>query len=236
MIDRTNLKKGHTYMSTIFRIIFTLLTFTSFAIFTACGPTSKRVENYSMPDHLIGLERDASQDPTLVYKRPGAPTLAAYDRFIIDPVQIKYSDPEMKELDPEELGKMQEYFRKAIIAELREGGYKVGTRSEANTLRISLRISNLKASGMGGATNLAGMAAGIAMRVPMIFAINVGEVTVEAVFREALTNRIDAVVIDHSKGSRMFKKKPWSTWADVEGTFDNWAEGIRGAIDKAHGR
>ncbi len=220
-----------TYKSGIVILIFTFL-----VAFTACGPTSKRVESYSMPDHLIGLERDESQDPTLVYKRPGAPTLAAYNRFIIDPVQIKYSDPEMKELDPEELGKMQQYLRSAIIKELRDGGYKVGTRSETNTLRISLRISNLKASGTGGATNLAGIAAGVAMKVPMIFAINVGEVTVEAVFREALTNRIDAVVIDHSKGSRMFKKKPWSTWADVEGAFDNWAEGIRESIDKAHGR
>jgi hypothetical protein len=220
-------------MPSIFRTCFVI-----FIIITlpACGPTSKRVESYSMPDHLIGLERDVSQDLTLVYKRPEAPTLAAYNRFIIDPVQIKYSDPEMKELDPEELERMQHYFRNAIIKELRDGGYKVGTRSEANTLRISLRISNLKASAMGGATNLAGIAAGVAMQVPMIFAISVGEVTVEAVFREALTNRIDAVVIDHSKGSRIFKKKPWSTWADVEGTFDIWAEGVRGAVDQAHGR
>ncbi len=51
-----------------------------------------------------------------------------------------------------------------------------------------------------------------------------------------LTNRIDAVVVDRSAGSRTLNAKPWSTWADVEGTFDKWAKGVREAIDKAHGR
>ena len=223
-------------MSIVYRAGSSMLLLILLTSLNACGPSSKSIDGYSMPKHLSGLELDKSEAPTLVYKRPGAPTLAAYNRFIIDPVTIDYSDPEMKELDPEQLGKMQQYFRNAIIKELREGGYKVGTRSEANTLRISLRISNLKAWGGGGAANVAGIAAGIALQVPMIFAISVGEVTVEGIFREAQSNRIDAVVVDHSKGSRVFKKNPWSTWDDVEGTFDNWAEGIREAIDKAHGR
>jgi len=205
-----------------------LLMLTVLLSLTACGPTSKRVEGYSMPGHLSGLKLDKSQAPTLIYKRPGAPTLAAYNRFIIDRVQI--------ELDQEQLEKMQQYFRKAVIKELREAGYKVGTRSEANTMRISFRISNLKASSAGSATNIASMAAGTVLGVPMLFSISVGEVTVEGVFREALTNRIDWVVVDRSKGSRMLNATPWSTWADVEGTFDNWAEGIRKAVDKAHGR
>lgn len=223
-------------MSYIYRVGFPMLMLTVLVALTGCGPSSKSVDGFSMPKHLSGLELDKSQAPTMVYKRPGAPTLAAYNRFIIDPVTVDYSDPEMKELDPEQVGKMQQYFRNALIKELRDGGYKVGTRSEANTLRISLRISNLKAWGGGGAANLAAIGAGIATNVPMIFAISVGEVTVEGVFREAQTNRIDAVVVDRSKGSRVFKKNPWSTWSDVEGTFDNWAEGIREAIDKAHGR
>lgn len=162
----------------------------------------------------------------MVYKRPGAPTLADYNRFIIDPVTIDYSDPEMKELDPEQLGKMQKYFRDAMIKELREGGYKVGTRPEANTLRISLNISGLKAP--SAIPNV------VAALAPI--AVSVGEVTVKGVFREAMTHRIDAVVVDRSQGSRVLNAAPWSTWSDVEMAFDNWAKGVQKSIDKAHGR
>ncbi len=142
----------------------------------------------------------------------------------------------MKELDPEQIDEMQRYFHGALVKVLTEAGYTVGTRSEANTLRISMTVSGLQAWKGGGAANVAAMAGGAVVGLPMVFAISVGEVTVEGVFREALTNRIDAVVVDRSGGSRVFKAKPWSTWADVEGTFDKWAEGIREAVDKAHGR
>ncbi len=143
----------------------------------------------------------------------------------------------MKELKPEDIGRMQQYFRDAMVKELRKAGYEVGTRSQARTLRISLTISGLKAPSGGGAANIALMAAGMAMRLPLgLVAASVGEVTVEGVFREALTNRIDAVVVDRSQGSRVLKKKPWSTWADVQATFDTWAKGFRESVDKARGR
>ncbi len=216
-------------------MVAVLLTF--IVALSACGPTSRTVnEDYSIMTDTSGLKLDKSQEPTLLYKRPGAPTLAAYKRFIIDPIKVNYTDPDMKELDPEQIEEMQRYFHGALIKELTEAGYKVGTRSEANTLRISMTVSGLQAWKGGGAANVAAMAGGAVVGLPMIFAISVGEVTVEGVFREALTNRIDAVVVDRSGASRVFKSKPWSTWADVEGTFDKWAEGIRKAVDKAHDR
>ncbi len=202
----------------------------------ACSPKSKIVPPEWVSTDVSELELDPSQAPTLVYKRPAAPSLANYDRFIVDPVQVVYSDPDMKELDPEQVAKMQQYLQTAMIEELKAGGYGVGTRSQANTLRVSLKISGLEASTTGGATNLASMAAGAAVGLPMVFSISVGEVTVEGVFRDALTNRIEAVVLDRSQGSRTFNARPWSTWADVEATFDKWARGLREAVDTAHGR
>ncbi len=219
------------------KLLFTLALTSCLFTLSACGPTSRTVdENYGILTTTAGLELDKSQKPTQVYKRPGAPTLAAYNRFIIDPIQVNYTDPDMKELEPEQIGEMQRYFHGAMIKELTEAGYEVGTRSEAGTMRIAFTVSGLKAWAGGGAANIAAMAAGAATGLPMVFAISVGEVTVEGVFRESLTNRVDAVVVDRAGGSRVFNAKPWSTWADVEGTFDKWAEGIREAIDQAHGR
>ena len=193
---------------------------------TACQPTSQSLRDNSITADISGLELDESQVPTLVFKRPGAPSLGTYKRFIIDPVQVRYDDPKMKELKPEEIGRMQLSFLDAMLTELYDGGYEVGTRSEAETLRISLTISGLKAP--SAESNIAVLAAPIN--------VSVGEVTVEAVFRDALTNRIDAVVVDRSQGSRVFNPTPWSNWADVEATFHKWAKGIRKAIDQEHGR
>ena len=141
-------------------------------------------------------------------------------------VDTKHNSGAANQRLPEQIGEMQQYFRSALVRELREGGFEVGSRSQANTMRISMTISDLKAP--TAATNVT------AAVVP--FAVNVGEVTVEAVFREALTNRIDAVAVERSRGSRALNPSPWSTWADVIRTFNRWAKGIREAIEEDHGR
>ncbi len=203
---------------------------------TACGPSGKKVSTQAFTSNLAGLTLDQSQAPTLVYKRPGAPTLAAYKRFIIDPVRVDYRDPKMREISQEDLRQFQVYFYQSVEKALKDGGYEVGTRTQPGTMRISFTLSGLEASNSGGAANVAVIAAGAVVGLPGVFAVSVGKVTVEGVFREAMSNRIDAVAVSRSAGSRVFKNKPWSTWADVRASFDNWAEGIRKAVDKAHGK
>ena len=78
------------------------------------------------------------------------------------------------------------------------------------------------------------MVAGAATGLPLVVSASIGKVTVEASFRESITDRFDAVVVNSAQGSYVFNAKPWSTWADIEGSFDQWAEGIRKAIDRAH--
>lgn len=191
-----------------------------------CGSSSKSVQSSAITADLTGLVRDNSSAPTIIYKRPGAPTFAAYNKFIVEPPRVDYTDPKMKELSPRSVRRMQLYFYDAVIKELREGGYTVGTRTEPNTMRISFVISGLKAP--NAMPNI------VAAFAPV--AISVDEVTVEGIFSDAVTRRIDAVALDRAAGSRVLNSKPWSTWADVESAFDTWAEGIRGAIDKANGR
>jgi hypothetical protein len=193
-------------------------------VITACGPKNIPVQGYTPTADISELEHDKSQGPHIAYIRPGAPGFGDYNRFIIDPVTVIYTDPKMKELSPEQVGRMQQYLRDAMIKEIRDAGYEVGTKSQAETMRISFTISGLKApSAIGNVT---------AAVAPI--AVSVGEVTVEWVFREALTHRIDGVAVTRARGARMLNPKPWSTWADVEKTFDDWAKGLREAVDKAH--
>ena len=194
------------------------------AIMSGCAPTGRTVENYSYNANLTGLKLDQSYSSTVVYTRPGTASFESYQRFIVDPVMVNYDDPGMDDLDPDTVAKMQAYFRDSLVKSLREGGYEVGTRTEPNTLRISLHLSGLKAP--SAAANVTAVVAP--------FAISVGEVTVEAQFREAVRNRLDIVAVANTRGSRLVNAKPWSTWADIETAFDQWVEGIRQEIDKAH--
>jgi len=197
------------------------------AVVTGCAQVSKEVHSSAIRSNIAGLTLDESQKPSLVYKRAGAPTLAEYSRFIIDPIVIDYKDPAMKDIPADDIAEIQAYFHKVMTDELTTAGYEVTTRSSENTLRIAFIISDLKVP--TAATNVS------VFLVPGL-QTSVGEVTVEAVFKDAYSNTINAVVIESSRGSYMFNKKPWSTWADVESAFDNWATGFREAVDRAHGK
>lgn len=194
------------------------------AIIWSCSTTSRELKNYAYQADLTGLTLDPDHSPTAVYTRAGSPTFESYKRFIVDPVIVNYNDPKMKELNTETVAKMQSHFRDALIQSLLDGGYTVGTRTEPDTLRISLLLSGLKAPSA---------AANITSAITP-FAISVGEVTVEAQFREATSNRLDIVAVANTQGSRLANVKPWSTWADIEAALDQWVKGIRKAIDKAH--
>ncbi len=208
------------------RVGFVTLTLVAFLAMTGCAPTATMVKDDSILADTSGLELDESEAPAIVYRRPGAPGLGEFDRFIIDPVQVFYDDPKMEELSTEQVARMQQYLLDAMIRELTGAGYEVGTRSEADSLRISFTLKGLKAP-----TAAANVTAAV---VP--FAINVGEVTVEAVFRDGLSNQIEAVVVSSARGSRFLNPSPWSAWADVQKFLDGWASGFRQAVDEAHGR
>ncbi len=220
-LDTKPLFLGESAMLFAFSFRPVLVALISLTIIVGCAPVIKNVGDYKIVADTSGLELDDSQKPTLVFLRPDAPTFAAYDRFIVDTVQVNYADPKMKEISPERVGEMQQYLRDAIIRELRAGGFTVGTRTEPKTLRISITISDLRAP--SAAANVT------AAVVPIAW--SVGQVTVEAV-----TDRIDAVVVERSQGSRGLNPTPWPTWADVTATFDRWSKGIRQAAEEAHGR
>ncbi len=192
---------------------------------SACGSSSKQVERHALTTNISGLVHDKSVEPTILYKRPNAPDLSSYNSFIVDPVRISYRDREIQKIPSEDLYRMQRYFRNKVSNELIEAGYKVVNQAEKDAMRISFTLSGIKAP--NALPNVVGAIAPVA--------ISVGEVTVEATFSEVETNRIDAVVIDRSQGSRVLNKSPWSTWSDIENAFNIWAKGIAHAVKQSHG-
>ncbi|MGI9225377.1 MAG: DUF3313 family protein [Woeseiaceae bacterium] len=213
-------------MNTIYRASTTMLVLMVLASISACATKSVTVEGYETTVDVSGLERDDSEAPNIIYRRPGAPGLGEFNAFIIDPVKVFYDDPGMEELSPEQVGRITQHLFDGMIGELRDAGYTVGTKSEAGKLRISFTLSGLRAPSAG-----ANVTAAV---VP--FAARVGEVTVEAVLRDGLTNELEAVAVTRARGSRFLNASPWSTWSDVEKFLDSWAKGFRASVDEAHGR
>ena len=208
------------------KLSIALLTFIALLNLAACGSTSKQIKQHSIVTDISGLVKDESATPTLLYIRPDSPTLASYEQFIVDPVRINYNDPDARKINSADLARMQHYFREQVSNELSEAGYPVTNQSGQNTLRITFTLSGIKAP--SAILNTVGVIAPVAL--------SVGEVTVEAAFSDSQSEQIDAVVIDRSQGSRVFNAKPWSTWADIESTFDHWAKGIAEAVKKSHGQ
>jgi len=162
--------------------------------------------------------------PSLVFVRPGAPALGEWKGFIIDTVQVNYSDPNIKEMNPQDIGRLQDSFRTKVVDELTNAGYTVGTRAEPGKLRISFVIGGLKAPNP----------------VPNVttavfpYALSVGEVTIEATFRDAATNELLGVALQRSQGARVLNPTPWSSNADVERSFSAWAKSFRESLDRAN--
>jgi len=112
-----------------------------------------------------------------------------------------------------------------MTTSLTNAGYQVVTRTAENTLRMSFKISDLKAP--TAATN-------VSMLLVPGLSTSVGEATVEATFTDAASGIINGVVLENSRGSNMFNPNPLTTLSDVEAAFDQWAAGFTNAVNTAH--
>jgi hypothetical protein len=211
-------------MSFLIGLLRTSILVTVVTVLSACGAVETKVENHLFKTDVSGLELDKSAAPVILYLRKSAPDISTYNRFIVDPVTIDYRDPGMKEIDPEDLARMQKYFQKRVQDKLKEGGNTITDQAGAGTMRISFILSGLAAP--TAAPNI------VAVLAPV--AITVGEVTIEATFRESKSNRVDAVAVANLRGSRVLNPTPWSSWSDIESIFDIWAEGIADGVKKQH--
>ncbi|WP_221075849.1 DUF3313 family protein [Agarivorans aestuarii] len=200
------------------------LAFGLVTVLAACSAKPVQVQGYQPVAETDGLVLDHSHAPSVVYVRPGAASLREYDNFIIDPVIVVDGERYVNKDNAESIAKMQQYLAKSVSEELSKAGYQIGGETTDNTLRITFKISGVSApSAVANVTT-----------VLAPFALSVGEVTIETVFREAASERIDAVAVMQSRGSRFLNSTPWSTWADVEQTFDSWAQSFRQSVDQAY--
>lgn len=195
---------------------------------SSCAQVSKAPNEDLISADLSDLVLDPSQKPSTVFiRKNNTSSLADYNKFIIDPLVIDKNLIEAKGVSAEDALFIQNYFTQTMTSELNASGYEITSEPGESVLRMTFSIKDL--STPTAATNVS------MLFVPGL-STSVGEVTIQAVFKESTTNQVNAVVLESSRGSYLFNSNPLSTMSDVEVALDNWAKGIRKALDKAHAK
>ena len=202
-----------------------ILLVASLVLLGACAQVSKQAEPAELTVSVEGLELREQFLPTLVYTRDGAPGLEQYTKFIIEPIAFNDDNPNIKEVSIEDLTEMQAYLENAMSQELSKHGYELVTDASDETMIIGFTITDMQIP--TAATN-------VSILVVPGLSTSVGEVTVEAVFTDSISEQVNAVVLESSRGSYMFNGNPLSTTSDIKASFDNWATGFANALDEAH--
>lgn len=198
-------------------------------VLTSCVSTqqnssSTAYQHTPLQADISGLKKEHDDESVKIYIRPNAPTLQSYTHFIIDDVKTSPNDRSITALDQKKLNEMKVFFKETLTKELTEAGYRVGGNVTDKTLKISVVLSNIKIPKREANT--------LTLLIPV--ALSVGEVTLEAQFIQASSNRLDAVALTHAKGERFLNTSLWSEWADIKSSLSKLAKGIRQGIDNAH--
>lgn len=199
----------------------------SLAFVSGCAKVSNQVDSAQLSVDVDGMVLQPEYLPTLVYVRPDAPTLENYTQFMMMPIAINDANPNIKAVSVEDLTEMQQYFENVMATELNKSGYQLVTEASKETMIIAFIITDMKIP--TAATN-------VSMLVVPGLSTSVGEVTVEAILSDSMSNQVNAVVLEGSRGSYMFNGNPLSTTSDVKAAFDNWAVGFTNALNIAHGK
>ena len=197
--------------------------------------TSPAPRTTYMPEASIqGLVQDRSQYPTLLYRRPGAPKIGSYDRYIVGDVRIRVADSDMNKIPSKDLEYMADYLKVAIRHELSTAGYNVGAGYGNSALRMEFVLSGFEVidSAEGSGTQSDGNRSDGAW----LSSMRVSTIIVEGAFIDAKRNRVDAIAVSRTKPQGFENARWWSTWEDVEKSLDEWAVGIREAVDKTKSR
>ena len=190
-------------------------------------PTSGFLGDYS------DLEPHPDKKLMLVYRKR-AGVLAAYDKFLIDPVLIYFhEEAQGTGVDPAELAQLAGFLRDEVVEALVEGGaYEIVEEAGPGVVQLRAAITDVvpvDPKKNVGATAV-GMAAGVGLLLPRM---DLGRTSIEAEFLDSQTGERLVAVVAEKRGKRFGGKvKGAKTWGDVKAAFKKWAKNLRKQLDQ----
>ena len=209
-------------------------------------PTAHQEKLYDHESGFLGdsyskLQPDPANGDWLTYFKT-KDVLKNSDTFLVEPVKV-YLVPEaqQREIAPEQLNKLSQYFTKAIQDELTAGHYKLVIQNGPGVMELRFAITNVQPNGgkknmvVTGATDAALYGAappGTGLLVPRL---SVGKVSIEGEIVESESRDVDMAFMTSKSGRRFFSGlKAFQKWGDIDAAFRAWAKNFRRRLDEAH--
>jgi hypothetical protein len=209
-------------------------------------PSKKQDKLLSQESGFLGddayskLGPDAGNPDWLIYfKDPDV--LRKSDTFLLEPVKV-FLVPEAQQRDvkPEDLAKLSDYFTKAMKDQLEAGHYILVTEPGPGVMALRFAITNVEPNGgktnavVTGTTAVAthAVAPGVGELVPRL---KVGRVSVEGEMVDSSSGEVEMAFMTSKSGRRFFSGlKAFEKWGDIDAAFRSWAKNFRQRLDKAH--
>jgi len=146
-----------------------------------------------------------------------------YRKLMMDPVVV-YFHPEAKyrQIDPEAVKKLTDYFR-TVVEEQLAGEYPIVTTPGPDVLRVKAAITEIVPA--NPAVNIVTTAAAF---VPL----DMGGAAIEAEFLDSQTNEVLAAMVDRKLGTPIDPKfyRGFTTMGYAKAAFEAWATELKKAL------
>jgi hypothetical protein len=144
-------------------------------------------------------------------------------------------------IDPDDLERLAQDFRKAVIDELAKSGtYQIVREPGPDVAELSVAITNVEPTGgkrnaaVKGAATAAtmGVAPGASLLVPRI---SVGKVNIEGEILDSVSGERLVAFVTGKSGRRWFSGlNTVKKWGDIQAAFRSWAKEFRKRLDEVH--
>jgi len=182
-------------------------------------PGSGFLKDYSQ------LQADPNDESLKWWEKKGV-DWKRYKKLMIDPVVVYYN-PKAKnrQIEPDVLAELTNYFRTAVIEEVQDK-YPVVDRPGPDVLRIKAAITDLVP-----ANPFVNIVSTAAVCIP----VDMGGASMEAMFIDSTTNELLGAVVDSKKGIPV-DPSGFTFWGHAKGAFRDWAELLRESLDYEQGK
>ena len=169
------------------------------------------------------LHEDKYGDRSLKWYEKENFNWSQYRKIMLDPVVIYYH-PEAKyrQIDPDAVKKLADYFRQVVEEELGEE-YPIVTKPGKGVLRVRAAITEIVP---------ANPAINIVTTAAVFVPLDMGGAAIEAEFMDSQTNEVLAAMVDKKMGNPLDPRfyRGLTTMGYAKGAFSGWANELKKAL------
>jgi len=198
-------------------------------IIAGCAETyqAKKVQQSGFLGDYSLLQKGKEGQALLVYKNPNA-NWKSYNKVLLDPVTVwAGSDSQLNDVSPEDTTRLAEYLYTKVHVALAED-YQFVKAPGPGVMHIQIAITEADKPNavLHTVGNVVPQAIVVSQLKKLVTGTNsfVGQASVEVKITDGATGVILAEAVDKRGGGKGWTRATENTWADVDHTYDYWAQ------------